>query len=151
MLLAKSLEQTQRTLTAPGTSLAPGEIPLRQRPSRLSRIACPPAELLARRLVLGAIKLIEFFKDDRQCRISRMMLDEILKGVVPGFRRFQAQIRICNGTQGCDQHFAARSFGTSQDRLKKLDRSLVMIELRFDPRNLVNRVVLGQSQDIDIR
>ena len=131
-LLAQSRVSARGGVAAAGPEFGPGEIPLGQRTPRLRGIVRPTAELLARGLALGAIKLVELFEDCRQCRVRRVMFDEILEWIVTNLRRLQLQMRIRHRTQRCDQHRPARAFRPAQDRLVKLDRVLVMIQLRLE-------------------
>src|SRR5207302_4991820 len=70
-LLAQFRVSARGGVAAAGPEFGPGEIPLGQRTPRLRGIVRPTAELLARGLALGAIKLVELFEDCRQCRVRR--------------------------------------------------------------------------------
>ena len=130
---AQLTEGVQGIVTSSGAQLGSREMPLRKRAARLDRILRPAAQLLARWLPLGAIDLIELLENHRQLRIGRMMFDEIFQRIVPSFRCAQSQICIRDCAQGRDEHRAAHAFGRSHDRLEKLDRPLVVIQLGLEP------------------
>ena len=60
------------------------------------------------------------------------MFNEILERIITNLRRLQLQMRIRHRAERSDQHRPARAFRPAQDRLVKLDRVLVMIQLRLE-------------------
>ena len=61
------------------------------------------------------------------------MFHEIFQRIIPRLRRFQSQIRLGHRAQRRDQHGAARAFRSSQNRLKKLEGPLAMVQLGLEP------------------
>src|SRR5664279_1534177 len=79
-------EYPQCVFATPGAKFASRQIPLRQSATWLEGIVSPLSQLLIRRRPLGPIQLIEFLENRRQFRVCRMMLHEILQGIIPRLR-----------------------------------------------------------------
>src|SRR5438105_8193639 len=87
-------KQLLSSLSPACTNLQTREIPACKCPPWLFRPAYPFFQFISRRLVFGAIEVIELCKNQRKIRVCVVLIDETLENVISGLRRLELQVRF---------------------------------------------------------
>src|SRR5215471_11867236 len=75
-------KQLASSVLTPGANLHPSQIPSGKRSPWLFWPPHPFLQFVARRFVLGAIQLIQFFEEKREIRVRRVTIDESFDEVI---------------------------------------------------------------------
>ena len=113
------LELPHRLFATACPQIALGKIPTREAAPRLHRISRPFFELIARRLPLRPVNLVQLSEDLRQGRIVRVAFDKIFQVIIARLRRVQLQMGVRHGKERRNHRFARFTFRLFHQRFEQ--------------------------------